>query len=132
MTGLELLTAANQGVPVAVFVLRDRELAQIAQFQDAAFNRRTGSALPDYDVAGLAAGLGVECVPLRTDGEIDGALARVREGLAEGRPVLVDVAIDYGEKTWFTRGVVKTMLARLPWKERLRFVGRALVRRVTG
>ena len=40
--------------------------------------------------------------------------------------------VDYSLKTWFTRGVVKTMLGRLPWKDRLRFVGRAVARRVTG
>jgi hypothetical protein len=35
-------------------------------------------------------------------------------------------------KTWFTRGVVKTMLGRLAWPDRIRFVARALVRQVTG
>jgi acetolactate synthase I/II/III large subunit len=33
MTGLELLTARQLNLPVMVLVLRDRELAQIAQFQ---------------------------------------------------------------------------------------------------
>jgi acetolactate synthase-1/2/3 large subunit len=51
---------------------------------------------------------------------------------ANGFPVLVDVAIDYSRKTFFTRGVVKTNLHRLPLKDRLRFIGRAAVRRVTG
>ena len=59
-------------------------------------------------------------------------LARVKAILAEGRPVMVDAAVDYSMKTYFTRGVVKTMLGRLPWPDRLRFVTRALVRRVTG
>ena len=52
--------------------------------------------------------------------------------MTEGHPVLVDAAVDYEEKTWFTRGVVKTMLSRLPWKERIRFVVRALARKATG
>ena len=39
--------------------------------------------------------------------------------VGEGRPVLVDSAIDYDRKTWFTRGIVKTNLARLPWPERM-------------
>lgn len=42
----------------------------------------------------------------------------------------VDVAIDYSEKTWFTRGVVKTTLERMPWTERMRFISRAVWRRV--
>jgi acetolactate synthase-1/2/3 large subunit len=50
--------------------------------------------------------------------------------VAAGRPVLVDVAIDYSEKTYFTRGVVNTMLGRLPWNDRLRFIWRALSRRL--
>lgn len=132
MTGLELLTAANQGIPVLVVVLRDRELAQIAQFQGTAFNRPVASRLPDYDLAGLAAGMGIECLPLRNDGEIDAVLATARERLDAGMPVMVDAAVDYAARTWFTKGVVKTMLGRLSWPDRLRFIGRALVRKVTG
>jgi acetolactate synthase-1/2/3 large subunit len=132
MTGLELLTAANQGAAVAVFVLRDRELAQIAQFQATAFNRKAQSVLPDYEVAGIAAGLGIECLALDRDADIERITADVQRITGEGRPVLVDTAIDYSEKTFFTRGVVSTNLGRLPWPDRLRFVGRALGRRLTG
>ena len=46
--------------------------------------------------------------------------------------MLVDVAIDYTSKTWFTRGVVQTMLHRLPWPDRIRFVGRAIGRKIFG
>ena len=90
---------------VAVIVLRDRELAQISQFQATALNRKTASELADYDAGGIA---------------------------AAGHPVLVDVAIDYSRRTYFTAGVVKTNLLRLPWPDRLRFIGRALTRRVFG
>jgi acetolactate synthase-1/2/3 large subunit len=130
MTGLELLTAAQLGVGVAVFVLRDGELAQIAQFQETALNRKTASALPDFDLAALAAALGVEHLALGHDDDIAGVLDRVAATTGAGRPVIVDTAIDYSEKTFFTRGVVKTNLLRLPWKDRLRFVARALGRRV--
>ena len=132
MTGLESLTAASMGLPVAIVVLRDRELAQIAQFQGTAFNRMVASALPDYDVAGIARATGIECLSLPSDAEMEPVLHRMQAILAEGRPVMVDAAVDYSLKTWFTRGVVKTMLGRLPWKDRVRFIGRALVRRVTG
>ena len=70
MTGLELLTAANQGAAVAVFVLRDRELAQIAQFQRKAFNRKAASVLPDYDVASLAEAVGIEWRRLDADSHV--------------------------------------------------------------
>ena len=132
MTGLELLTAANQGIPVAVFVLRDRELAQIAQFQSTAFNRRTASALPDYHLGGLAEGMGVEWLPLDRDEQVESVILQTQAILAAGRPVIVDTAIDYSDKTYFTRGVVKTMLGRLPWPDRLRFIARAISRRIAG
>jgi len=57
-------------------------------------------------------------------------LHEVGAHLANRTPVVVDVGIDYSQKTFFTRGVVKTNLIRLPWKDRLRFVLRALVRRM--
>ncbi len=130
MTGMELITAASQHVPIGVFVLRDRELAQIAQFQRTAMNRATCSVLPDYDLAPLCAGLGVECLPLNSNAEIGDVLDRAGRVMAEGRPVVVDVAIDYSGKTFFTKGVIKTNLGRLPWPDRLRFIGRAASRRV--
>jgi acetolactate synthase-1/2/3 large subunit len=132
MTGLEALTAATEGIPVAIVVLRDKELAQISQFQRTAFNRSVASALPDYDLAGLASGLGIEYLTCKSDTEVDSILDRTAAILAEGRPVIVDAAVDYTLKTYFTKGVVKTMLGRLPWKDRIRFVGRAVVRHVSG
>jgi acetolactate synthase-1/2/3 large subunit len=132
MTGLELLTAANQGVAVAVFVLRDRELAQIAQFQSTAFNRRTASVLPDFHLGSLAEAVGVDWLRLDDDSEVEKVVREARDNVLAGRPVVVDVAIDYTEKTYFTRGVVRTSLARLPWPDRLRFVLRALTRRLRG
>jgi acetolactate synthase-1/2/3 large subunit len=131
MTGLECLTAASHGIAVGVIVLRDGELAQISQFQGTAFNRPVASALPDYDLSGLARGMGVECLTLARDADIDSVLTGMKARLDQGRPVVVDAAIDYSEKTWFTRGVVKTMLGRLGWKDRLRFVGRAVARKIT-
>jgi acetolactate synthase-1/2/3 large subunit len=130
MTGLELLTAANLGVPVVVFVLRDGELAQIAQFQGVALSRKTCSRLPDYDLEALCRGLGVECLTLAADRAIDEVVGRAAAAASEGRPVVVDVAIDYSRKTYFTRGVVKTNLLRLPWPDRLRMLSRALTRKL--
>ncbi len=132
MTGLELLTAANQGVPVAVFVLRDAELAQIAQFQMTAFNRRVASLLPDYHVGSIAEAVGVEWLSLDRDEQVEEVVRAAVATVAAGRPVLVDTAIDYSDKTHFTRGVVKTSLGRLPWRDRLRFVARALSRKLRG
>ena len=132
MTGLELLTAAHLGLGVAVFVLDDGELAQIAQFQDVAFNRKTASVLPAIDLEALARAVGVEFLRLERDADIAGVVDRAATLTASGRPVLVDTAVDYSVRTFFTRGVVKTTLLRLPWKDRLRFVARAVARKVLG
>jgi acetolactate synthase-1/2/3 large subunit len=129
MTGLELLTAVQNGLGIAVFVLRDRELAQIAQFQATALGRKASSTLPDHDLPGLARALGAEALSLSSDAAIRSTVANAKEITDAGRPVLVDVAIDYSKKTFFTRGVVKTNFLRLPWADRLRFVARALARR---
>jgi acetolactate synthase-1/2/3 large subunit len=115
-----------------VLVLRDRELAQIAQFQATAMNRKVASEVHDYVVGGLAGGMGVASLSLDHDDDVERVLVEADRLARDGRPVLVDVAIDYSRKTWFTRGVVKANLHRLPLKDQVRFVGRALLRKVTG
>jgi len=132
MTGLELLTGAKEGLGVVVLVLRDRELAQIAQFQATAMSRKVASQVHDYDVAGLASGLGIPALRLDADEAVESVLLEADRLASEGTPVLVDVAIDYARKTYFTQGVVKTNLLRLPLKDQVRFLGRALLRKVTG
>lgn len=130
MTGLEMITAATLGLGVVVVVLRDRELAQIAQFQQTALSRKTASEIGEYDVSLLFQSLGVATLRLDRNAEIDGVLAEAQRITGAGQPVVIDVAIDYAEKTYFTRGVVKTNLLRLPWSDRLRFIGRAVFRKL--
>ena len=130
MTGLELLTARQLNLPVMVLVLRDRELAQIAQFQQLALGQKTCTELPDYDLAAICRGVGVEYLALRRNADADAILKKALTLTGSGRPVVVEVAIDYSEKTYFTRGVVRTNLGRLPWPDRIRFVLRALGRRL--
>ena len=131
MTGLELLTAAQNQLPVMVFVLRDRELAQIAQFQQTALDRKTCSELPGYDLAALCRGVGVECLALDNNAQAVDVVRKVLAMAQSRRPVVVDVAIDYSEKTFFTRGAIKVMASRLPLADRVRFLARALGRRLT-
>ena len=97
-----------------------------------ALNRKTASELADYDAGGLAGALGVEALALERNGDIPAILRRVREITGAGRPVLVDVAVDYSRRTYFTVGVVKTNLLRLPWKDRLRFIARSVRRKLLG
>jgi acetolactate synthase-1/2/3 large subunit len=130
MTGLELLTARQLNLPVMMLVLRDRELAQIAQFQQVALGQKTCTELPDYDLAAICRGVGVECLALRCNADAEAILKQALALAGSGRPVVVEVAIDYSQKTYFTRGVVRTSLGRLPWPDRIRFVMRALGRKL--
>lgn len=130
MTGLELLTARQLNLPVMVLVLRDRELAQIAQFQQIALGQKTCSELPDYDLAAICRGVGVEYLALHRNTDVEAVLKQALTVTDSGLPVVVEVAIDYSQKTYFTRGVVRTNLGRLPWPDRIRFVLRALARKL--
>ena len=130
MTGLELLTAAQLQLPVMVLLLRDRELAQIAQFQQTALGRKSCSELPDYDLPAFCRAVGVEYLMLAKNSDIDSVLRQACALTEAKRPVVVEVAIDYSRKTYFTNGVVRVNFARLPWPDRLRMVVRALARRV--
>jgi len=131
MTGLELLTAAQLKLPVLVLVLRDGELAQIAQFQQTALGRKTCSELPDYNLPAFCEAVGTGYLALSRDVDTETVLQKALELTKIGRPVVVEVAIDYSRKTFFTSGVVRTNLARLPWPDRVRMVTRALSRRLS-
>jgi len=130
MTGLELLTAAQLDLPVVVLLLRDRELAQIAQFQQTALGRKACSELPDIDVEAFARTVGAQYLSISRNGEIGSILQQAKTLAAARRPVLVEVAIDYSRKTYFTEGVVRVNLGRLPWPDRLRMISRAIWRRL--
>ncbi len=130
MTGLELLTAAQLRLPVVVLMLRDRELAQIAQFQQTALGRKSCSELPDYDLPAFCRSVGAEYLAMAGNAEIEPVLRQALSLAEARRPVVVDVAIDYSRKTYFTDGVVRVNLARLPWPDRLRMVVRSLARRL--
>ncbi len=130
MTGLELLTAAASGLAPLVLVLRDGELAQISQFQRITLNSDTCSVLPDYSVEAFAAACNCEYLALEQDAQTAEVLAQGLEVVRAGRPVMVEVAIDYSHKTFFTKGAITTNFWRLPWGDRLRLLGRAVGRRM--
>jgi acetolactate synthase-1/2/3 large subunit len=131
MTGLELLTASQLQLPVMVLVLRDRELAQIAQFQQIALGRKSCSELPDYDLEALCHGVGVEYISLLRNADVQATLEKAVAVTGSGNPIVVEVAIDYSEKTYFTRGVLRANLGRLPWPDRIRYLLRAFGRKLT-
>ena len=130
MTGLEVVTAASLGLGIAFFVFDDGELSQIAQGQEIPYNRKTCTVLGNVRLSGIAEATGARYVSIADD---HGVSAGIREALqiARDQPVIVDVRIDYSKRTRFTEGVVKTVLKRFPLRDRARFIGRALLRKVT-
>lgn len=131
MTGLELITASAYGAAPLVCVLRDGKLSQIAQFQKMQVNRETASVLPDFDLEAFARTTGCRYFRVLRDSELDAVVPAALELTRNGKPAVVEVKIDYSEKTYFTKGVVKNVFSRLPWGDRvanvLRAVGRRLV-----
>ena len=69
---------------------------------------------------------------MESDLEVDRALDEALAISKEGRPVIVDVNIDYSRKSVFTQGVVKVNLGRFPLSQKVRFIGRALKRHTIG
>ena len=132
MTGMELLTAVNYNLPLAIFVFHDGELGQISQFQKTPLNRKTCTVIGALDVSGVARAVGCQFIEMKNDTDLEERMNRVMELLKDGKTVLVDVKIDYSRKTCLTKGVVKTSLGRFPFKEKMRFIFRAIKRHTFG
>ena len=132
MTGMELLTASIHGLGVIVCVFHDGELGQIAQFQQLPLARKTCTVLGEIKLEGMAIATGAAYLAMEDDSRVGPVLDEALATAGEGRPVIVDVNIDYSRKTEFTRGVVKVNLSRFPLGEKVRFIGRAAVRHILG
>lgn len=132
MTSNELLTATSNRLGMIVMVFADGELSQIAQAQEVPYNRKTCTVLKPLNLEAAAAMTGCDYLPMLHNDAIQPCLHEARELAAQGRVVLVEVRIDYSQKTAFTKGIVKTNVARMPSREIFRLGMRALTRRVTG
>jgi acetolactate synthase-1/2/3 large subunit len=131
MTGLETITAVNLGLDIAYFVFGDGELSQISQGQEIPYNRKSCTTLGDLRLRGIAEGVGARYVVIENNSQIATAIAEALKPDA-GKPAIVDVHIDYSKRTRFTQGIVKTAMKSFPFRDKTRFVVRALVRKVTG
>ena len=132
MTCMEIATAVAQGVGICYFVFHDGALSQIAQAQEVSYNRTPCSELPPLRLEGIAVATGAHYLRLGTDDALERTIDEAHRVAAAGRPVIVDVMIDYTKRTAFTRGAVRTNLKRLPLREQVRVIARALVRKITG
>jgi acetolactate synthase-1/2/3 large subunit len=132
MTCMELITAATYGIAPMVFVFHDGELGQISQFQAIPMKHKTCTILGNLKVEGIAMAVGAHFVSMQSDQQIDQKIAEAIKVSGEGKPVIVDVHIDYTKKTMLTKGVIKTNLKRFPLGEKIRFISRAAKRHVIG
>jgi acetolactate synthase-1/2/3 large subunit len=132
MTGLEILTASVERAGIPFFVFHDGELSQISQGQEIPYNRKTCTVLGEIRLEGIALATGARFVSISSDEGVEPGIREALATAATGRPVVVDVAVDYSKRTRFTSGVVATVLKRFPLGDKVRFVGRALVRKLTG
>ncbi|MFI5104587.1 MAG: thiamine pyrophosphate-dependent enzyme, partial [Terriglobales bacterium] len=132
MTGLETITAATLGLGIAYFVFDDGELSQISQGQEIPYNRKPCTTLGTLRIKGIADATGADYLAIENNGQIGNAVHDALACAAKNKPVIVDVHVDYSKRTRFTKGVVKTALKRFPLRDRMRFIARALVRKVTG
>jgi acetolactate synthase-1/2/3 large subunit len=113
-------------------VFNDGELAQIAQAQEAPYQRRTCTTVGALNYEAFASATGSEYVLIDDNTAIASGVNSALHAMAAGKPVLVDVRIDYSKKTRFTKGTLKTNLKRFDTRNKLRIVGRALTRKLFG
>jgi len=132
MTGMEMLTATTEGAGIAYFVFYDGELSQISQGQQIPYNRKTCTVVGAIRLEGIAIATGAKYIVIEDNAGISKGIREALAAAAEGQPVVVDVRIDYSKRTRFTQGVVQTVLKRFPLGDKFRFVGRAVLRKITG
>jgi acetolactate synthase-1/2/3 large subunit len=132
MTGLEIVTAVTLGLGIVWFVFADGELSQISQGQEISYNRKPCTVLGNIHLPDIAEGTGAQFVAIEDNQKISARIHNALAAAEQGHPVIVEVGVDYAKRTRFTQGVVKTVLHRFPLRDRARFIGRAILRKVTG
>ena len=131
MTGLEIVTAATYHLGISWFIFDDGELSQISQAQEIPYNRKACTILGQIHLSGIADATGARYIAIDNNDRIAAGIQEALAAAAQDQPVIIDVRIDYSKRTRFTQGVVKSVLSSFPVRDRLRFVGRALLRKVT-
>jgi acetolactate synthase-1/2/3 large subunit len=132
MTCMEILTATTNQLGVVYYVFNDGALSQIAQAQEIPYNRKPCTTLGQVNLEGVALATGAAYLAVGSDAELDAAVRQAQAFASQGRPVVVDVKIDYSKRTAFTEGAVKTNFGRFPLNEKVRTLARAFTRRITG
>jgi acetolactate synthase-1/2/3 large subunit len=125
MTGMELSTAAREGLPVKFFVLDDAAYTYMQVLQRSAYKRTTATLLARIDYPSLARAMGLTHVEL-TPGDLE---AKIRGILAIAGPVLVTVPVEMGKRPIRWIDAVKGRYTReLSAGQKTRFLTRLGVR----
>ena len=132
MTCMEIVTGVQCGLGVVYYVFCDGTLSQIAQAQTTVYQRTPVTTLQAVNLQALATALGAHYVALPNDDALALSMAEAQRVAAGGRPVIVEVAIDYSKRTAFTEGVVRTNFQRLTLTQKARMARRILVRKLFG
>ncbi len=132
MTGMELITAVMNQLGVIITVFNDGELSQISQGQQIPYNRKVCTELGQINVEGVAIAIGAEYLKMNKNSEIEDTIRKAVILAGEGKVVILDIMVDYSKKTRFTKGIVSTNLGRFPFREKMRFIGRAMKRKISG
>ena len=132
MTCMEIVTAVLNRLGIVYYVFHDGELSQIAQAQQVTYNRTPCTATGALNLEGVALATGAAYVLMENDAGAVQAVREAHEIAATGRPVIVDVAIDYSKRTAFTQGAVKTNFKRLSLPQKIRMAMRVIARRIGG
>lgn len=101
MTSQELITAAQEGIPVKIAILNNAYLGMVRQWQELFYEERYSEVylspdLPDY--VKLAEAMG--CVGLRADKAEEVAAVIEQANAITDRPVVVDFRVDEFEKVY--------------------------------
>jgi acetolactate synthase I/II/III large subunit len=130
MTAMELATASKNKLATINFIFNDGELSQISQAQSKTYNRTTCTDIARVKLEGIASATGCRYIRVANNKELPSKIAKALSYAEDGKPVIVDVNIDYSKATCFTEGVVKTNLKRLPLDTKVKMIGRAIYRKV--
>lgn len=132
MSCMEIITATQYRLGVVYYVFCDGELSQIAQAQEIPYNRKPCTVLANLVLEGVAMAVGAGYFKIAGDADLNGQIAAANAMAKLGRPVIVEVNIDYSKRTAFTEGVVKTNFQRFTLTQKARALSRAVLRKVTG
>ena len=86
-----------------------------------------GGRVAEADFARMT---GCEYRLIAGDEQLESTLAAAFATARGGTPVMVEVAIDYSQKTYFTKGILTTNFWRLPMSERIRAAARLAARKL--